>query len=117
LKKGSKHRFLKLTIVVLLLYAAVLNIPNLLKLIYPLKFTEEIMECSRKYDLEPPMIAALIKTESNFDALAESGKGARGLMQITPSTGRWIAEKIGIRDYTDNMLYDPAVNIIWDVGM
>jgi soluble lytic murein transglycosylase len=98
-------------ILVLLLYAAVLNIPNIFKLFYPLKYSEEIVEYSSRYGLDPPLIAAIIKTESNFETLAESGKGARGLMQITPSTGRWIAGKTGMTEYDDSMLFDPGTNI------
>jgi soluble lytic murein transglycosylase len=109
--KKSRHRWFKLIILVLLLYAAVLNVPNIIKFFYPLKYNAAIIEYSNKYNIDPPLLAALIKAESNFEPLAESKKGARGLMQITPSTGRWIAEKICLKEYEDNMLFDPVTNI------
>lgn len=98
-------------ILVLLLYVAVINVPNILKLFYPVKYSEKIIECGSRYGIDPPLLAALIKAESNFEPLAESRKGARGLMQITPSTGKWIAEKTGLKEYDDSMLFDPETNI------
>ena len=36
-------------------------------------------------------------------------------MQILPSTGEWIAEKLGVKDYRDDSLYDPELNIWFGV--
>jgi soluble lytic murein transglycosylase len=38
-----------------------------------------------------------------------------GLMQITPDTGRWIAQRLGISGYHENMLNDPKTNIRFGV--
>ena len=110
--KGRKFKYTGLIIAVLLLYAAMLNIPNLLKLIYPLEHKEEIIKYGQMHKIDPPLLAALIKTESNFEVHAESRKGAKGLMQITPSTGQWIAETMGIEGFEENMLFDPETNIM-----
>jgi soluble lytic murein transglycosylase len=48
------------------------------------KFDPIIVEASKKYNLEAPLIKAVIKAESDFDPNAISNKGARGLMQIMP---------------------------------
>ena len=40
------------------------------------------------YDLEPALVRAVIKVESNFDANSVSHKGAQGLMQLIPETAR-----------------------------
>lgn len=109
--KGRKFKYIRLIIAVLLIYAAVLNIPNLLKLIYPLEYKEEIIKYGKMYNIDPPLLAAIIKTESNFQKDAESRKGAKGLMQITPSTGEWIAKTMGMKDFNENMLFDPETNI------
>lgn len=89
----------------------IINIPVLLKVIYPLHYRETIMKYSREYRLDPYTVAAVIRTESSFNPFAESGKGARGLMQITPATGKWIAGKLEIKNYTDDSLFDPVINI------
>ena len=64
------------------------------------------------HNVDPLLLAALIKTESNFEPRAESRKGAKGLMQITPSTGEWIAKTIGVNNFNEDMLFDPETNIM-----
>jgi len=40
-----------------------------------------------------------------------SAKGARGLMQVMPDTGNWIAGELGIREFDPETLYDPMTNL------
>jgi hypothetical protein len=49
------------------------------------------------YGVDPALVSAVIKTESNFDRWAVSSKGARGLMQLIPETGR----RFGVVDFFD----------------
>ncbi len=79
--------------------------------IYPLKFVDEIKQYSGEYAQDPYFVSAVICTESGFDETAVSSRGAMGLMQIMPDTGAWAAEKIGIADFTTEMLNQPDVNI------
>ena len=65
-----------------------------------------IHEKAKKYAVDPLLVAAVIEQESRFQHTARSQVGARGLMQLMPSTGRWM----GARD-----LYDPAQNV--DAGV
>jgi len=48
----------------------------------------EIHEAARRHDLDPALVAAVVRAESAFDAGAVSAKGARGLMQLMPATAR-----------------------------
>ncbi len=59
---------------------------------------------------EPAFTHALIRQESLFNAHAQSGVGARGLMQLMPATAREVARKMDLR-YTESLLEDPAYNI------
>ncbi len=45
-----------------------------------------IFETARRHSLNPALVAAVVKTESNFQSRAVSPKGARGLMQLMPAT-------------------------------
>lgn len=81
------------------------------RLVYPVLVREKLIESSREHGLDPVLVAALIRQESNFNPLATSPVGARGLMQLMPSVGRGIARSKGIQGYSDEALYDPAINI------
>ena len=70
-----------------------------------------IDEYSAEFHVHPAYIAAIILNESSFRTDATSSVGAMGLMQLLPSSGEWIAPKIGIYDYTDDLLYDGKTNV------
>jgi soluble lytic murein transglycosylase len=60
---------------------------------------------------EPALVHALIRQESNFAADAVSRAGARGLMQLMPSTAKWIAGKSNL-PYSEPLLtIDPKYNL------
>ena len=83
----------------------------MVKYFFPLNYPEYIVKYSQKYKLDPYLVAAVIKTESNFDEGAKSNKNAYGLMQITPDTAQWAAEKMNINNFKTQMLYNPEFNI------
>lgn len=60
---------------------------------YPDLIAETIVRESAQQGYDPLFVAAVIKSESAFNSLALSHKGAQGLMQIMPATGAWIATK------------------------
>lgn len=78
---------------------------------YKLIYADEILACAAEFSLDPCLVAAVIHTESSNRAAAVSPKGAVGLMQIMPSTGEWIAGKLGMTDYSEEKLTDPLINI------
>lgn len=81
------------------------------KTLYPINYKEHIADYSKQYNIDPFLVAAIIRVESKFNKSALSPKGARGLMQIAPVTGRWAAGELGIQNYDESLLYDPEVNI------
>ena len=78
------------------------------KVVYPLKYKEEILQYSTFYSLEPALIFAVVKTESSFKENAKSSKGAIGLMQITKSTGEYVASLLGEKNFN---LENPQTNV------
>lgn len=76
---------------------------------YPLRYRDYITESATEFDIEPNIIASLIRAESGFDKNAKSHRGAVGLMQLLPSTADWIAQKNGESAEFD--LTDPETNI------
>ncbi len=79
---------------------------------YPLSYKKSIDIYSKKYNVDPYLIAAIINVESNYDKKAISHKEARGLMQISPSTGYWAAELLKIEDFNLDLLFEPETNIM-----
>lgn len=71
------------------------------------------METSaREFGLDPLLVYSFIRTESGFDAKAESNAGARGLMQITQETYEWLHSKLAPDQPPDfDSMYDPDTNI------
>jgi soluble lytic murein transglycosylase-like protein len=54
----------------------------------PAKYEETVKKTAKRYSLEPSLVKAVIRAESNFDPMAISPKGAMGLMQLMPDTAR-----------------------------
>jgi len=68
----------------------------------PHKLERLIQTYSKQYGLDPALVKAVVKVESNFDPKAVSVKGAQGLMQIMPSTQK---------DLDLDLPFDPALNL------
>jgi hypothetical protein len=66
------------------------------------RYSEQIRREASRYGLDPNLVEAVIATESNFNPWAVSPKGARGLMQLMPST----AQQFGVSN-----VHDPSQNI------
>ncbi|MFO8035283.1 MAG: tetratricopeptide repeat protein [Anaerolineales bacterium] len=77
-------------------------------------YQELVFPASQAYNLHPLLLFSVIRQESLFEGFVRSSAGARGLMQIIPSTGRDIAEKAGWPpNYTEDDLYRPKVSITY----
>ena len=71
------------------------------------RLADVIYDEAKAASLDPVFILAVIAVESGFDHVAQSQRGARGLMQLRPSTLRREAE----RSQLDGDLEDPVLNV------
>lgn len=68
-------------------------------------------QAARENQLDEAWVFGLMRQESRFINVARSNVGASGLMQIMPSTARWIAKRLGIKRFHPRDMQDPAKNI------
>ncbi len=79
--------------------------------LFPLPYQNDVVRNSRQHNLDPFMVAGLIRQESEFNPQAVSRAKAYGLTQVMPSTGRALARKAGIRRFSTRMLLQPSTNL------
>ncbi len=78
--------------------------------LYPKKYKNYVNNYAQEFNLEPALVYAVIKTESNFKVDAKSYAGALGLMQLIPSTAKWIATELN-EVFDRSMLLEPQTNV------
>jgi soluble lytic murein transglycosylase len=76
--------------------------------VYPLPYADLITTWSAERQLNPLLVASLIRQESRFQHKIRSGVGAAGLMQVMPATAEWIKARAGLETYDLN---NPEDNI------
>jgi len=79
--------------------------------LFPRPYWDALRHYSDENGLDPYIVAALIRQESEFNPEAVSHANAYGLMQLLPSTGKGEAKKQGLQHYSTNSLLDPTTNI------
>ncbi len=75
------------------------------------KIAKTIVRECETYKVDPLLVTAVISAESSFNRRAESIQGAVGLMQLLPSTARYISTKRSLAWDGENKLIDPHYNI------
>lgn len=96
---------------VIVVIVAVLAYRPILKRLYPIQNKKTVEYYSKEYELDPLLVYSVIKVESRFNPYATSAKGAKGLMQITASTGEYLSGLLGDKDFSENLLYEKETNI------
>lgn len=81
--------------------------------LFPIKYADEVEFASETFDIEKAIIFSVINVESHFKKDIISSKGARGLMQVMPSTASMVANEIGMEHFDlgnaeDNILIGTA---------
>jgi len=109
--KGLRF-FIYLVIIIAIAWLLLVNSIWILKIAYPFHYRDEVEKYSSMYQLDPYLVAAIIRNESRFNPEAISRKEAKGLMQIAPITGQWASERLELKDYNEQRLYEPDLNIM-----
>ncbi|MEK3734117.1 MULTISPECIES: lytic transglycosylase domain-containing protein [Paenibacillus] len=109
-------RWLRKKRVLLLLLISFLSLlfltSNWMSLLYPIHYKDEIRKHASYYDVDPFLVASIIRVETNFKPGKESKKGALGIMQLMPDTANWAMEMAKLpASSLDNVKHEVDVNI------
>ncbi|MHB9096011.1 MAG: lytic transglycosylase domain-containing protein [Eubacteriales bacterium] len=109
----NRHKLKKrlIWLLPLIVLGLVLSSKAFWRFIYPFPYEEIVAAEAARNNVDPHLVAAIIKTESNFTSGAESKVGARGIMQIMPETGLWAANKMNLKGFAPDDLYKTETNI------
>jgi soluble lytic murein transglycosylase len=77
---------------------------------YPTHYRDVLSKQAQIRNLDEPWVFGLVRQESRFLVEAKSPMGAAGLMQLLPSTARWVAKKIGMKEFKLSRVNRPEVN-------
>jgi soluble lytic murein transglycosylase len=80
-------------------------------LLFPQRYWDEVQEAVRFTRLDPLLILGVIRQESGFNHRAVSRSDARGLMQLLPATGREVFQRLGMKNFRHEILFEPRLNV------
>ena len=78
---------------------------------YLAPYRSELQEHIREQGLDEAWVYGLMRQESRFATGAKSEVGASGLMQVMPSTARWVAQKLGLKSYRNALIHQLDINL------
>ncbi len=112
-RMNSKGKLKIWTVIIFFIIVIVLiqNADRIWRCFYPFPYRQITINYAETYNLDPYLLAAIMKAESGFNNRAVSPKGARGLMQIMPDTGQWVAMQLGNPTFNPDRLFDPETSI------
>ena len=84
---------------------------TMVRVVYPFPYRQLVTSRARELDLDPYLLAGLIRQESAFVPEIVSPAGAIGLTQVMPATGRQLAGAVGPRDFRTEMLETAELNV------
>ena len=84
---------------------------RLLRVVFPFVYRELLEREADRADVDPFLLAGLVRQESSFNPRARSWVGATGLSQIMPATGAWLAPGAGVSNFDVSLLAVPEINL------
>ncbi len=99
-------------------FVALAPAPMVRSTFYPVEYSAFIQSESQKYGVDPYLVCAVIKCESNWQADANSAAGAVGLMQLMPSTAQEMVRQgmVDADQYDYQKLTDPTTNMEFGIA-
>jgi len=83
---------------------------------YPMPYQEVFRNYAATHGVDEAWVLGLVRQESRFNTEARSGAGAAGIMQVMPRTARYVAGKIGMRNYRPRTVTDIETNVTLGTG-
>lgn len=84
---------------------------NQVDLRFPVLYNNLVQELSSQNKVNPAWVYGVMRRESAFNATARSSANAHGLMQLLPSTAKYVGKKLGIARVSKSDLKSPRINI------
>jgi soluble lytic murein transglycosylase len=109
--KGARRAVAAVTALAIVVAVAVAAYSLLRARLFPGRYHEAVAAAADEFGLDPLLVAAVVYSESRFRPAARSPAGARGLMQLMPTTAEEVAGKLGLDGYSAAMLDEPEMNL------
>ncbi len=81
------------------------------RLRFPVYYRDVVVNTAQRYNFDPLLMFSLIRHESFFETYATAAAGEKGLTQVIPPTGEYIAQQLNWRDYQHSDLFRPYAGI------
>src|SRR5438105_4117628 len=78
---------------------------------YPVPYQDVFTEYAKTHGVDPALLLGLVRQESRFLQESRSSTGATGLMQLMPRTARYVAAKLGLRNYRTHHMSELQTNV------
>jgi soluble lytic murein transglycosylase len=83
---------------------------------YPVPFRDVFQQYAKTHGLDEAWVLGLVRQESRFIVEARSSAGAAGLMQLMPATAKYVAAKVGLRNYQQKNVTEVKTNVALGTG-
>jgi soluble lytic murein transglycosylase len=83
---------------------------------YPVPYHDVFREYAKSHGVDEAWVLGLVRQESRFNTDARSSAGAAGLMQVMPGTARYVAARLGLRNYRAKNVTEIETNVTLGTG-